>query len=93
MTAREQTVVSLFRVMQNSSDLFSLIANSGAPHARGAPFLREFGNLSIREVLVVTSAYARRPSVVNRCQKSHFNIARSLRHTLLSLSVIHVMVQ
>lgn len=73
MTAREQTVVSLFRVMQNSSDLFSLIANSGAPHARGAPFLREFGNLSIREVLVVTSAYARRPSVVNRCQKSHFN--------------------
>ena len=45
MTAREQTAVSLFRVMQNSSDLFSLIANSGAPHARGAPFLRKFGNL------------------------------------------------
>ena len=51
MTACEQTVVSLFRVMQNSSDLFSLIANSGAPRARGAPFLRKFGNLSIREVL------------------------------------------
>jgi len=34
MTGREQTVVPLFRVMQNSSDLFSLIANSGAPHAR-----------------------------------------------------------
>ena len=34
MTGREQTVVPLFRVMQNSSDLFSLIANSGGPHTR-----------------------------------------------------------
>lgn len=77
ITGREQTVVSLFRVMQNSSDLVSLIANSGAPRARGAPLLRKFGNLSIREVLVVTSAYAQRPSAhalhVNHCQMSHFD--------------------
>ena len=73
MTAHEQTVVSLFRVTQNYSDLFSLTANSGAPHARGAQILTKYGNLSIQEVLVATSACARRPSAVNRCQKSHFN--------------------
>ena len=64
-------------------DVYSVYSvYSGAPRAHElrssrALLLRKFGNLSIRKILVVTSAYARRPSVhalhVNRCQMSHLN--------------------
>ena len=64
-------------------DVYSVYSvYSGAPRAHEvrssrALLLRKFGNLSIRKILVVTSPYARRPSVhalhVNRCQMSHLN--------------------
>jgi len=63
-------------------------------HARGsgAPLLRKFGNLSIREILVVTSAFARRRSAhalhVNRCQT--LILPRSLRQTLSLFDLVLV---
>jgi len=45
-----------------SSDFELLIAKPARLRASGAPLLRKFGNLSIREILVVTSAYVRPPA-------------------------------
>ena len=64
--------VKITETLKNSCN-----SQQNSTRVSGAPLLRKLGKLSMRETLIVTSAYAWRPTVrtlhVNRCQMPHFN--------------------
>ena len=48
--------------------------NNGAPRANGAPYLKKFGNLSVREILSPRDRTPSRPFAPqgNQCEMSNF---------------------